>query len=301
MPCDTLDGVSDEEPTKDAPRVVKRTVVKRTVVRPVSDIGREDRPAVRTPAGRPTPAKPGVPRTRTVTNPRTGRTITLGGTPASAGTGTPDAPAKAAKPAKPTKPAPVRARRSPRDVLDDWRLATSENLAAAGRRTRSGAGVVGAGVRAGGRTVLGLRLPHWPGLRGVLATAVVTGVVVVGLGAATLALFDLVFGVKSGGAWGVLAFAVISVVAFGMSRTLLRWFGHPAATVVAGLATLVGVVLLLVLLPTDAQSLWSLLIVPAVAVAAHLAGQLGVAIAAEEDRTPDDDPAADADERVSVR
>ncbi|MEG9224815.1 hypothetical protein [Aeromicrobium sp. Sec7.5] len=289
--------MNDEQPKK-----VVRRVVKRTVVRPVSDVGRDERPTVAA------PGRAAAPRTRTVTNPSTGRTVTLGGRPAAregaaASTATPtkktspvakasgrSAPAPA--PAKPKVP-----RRSPRDVLDDWRLSVSDRSAGAGRAVRSGTGAVGSGVRSVGRRVVGVRLPHWPDVRGVLATAIVTGLVVVGLGSATLELFDRVFGVKSGGAWGVLAFALIAVAAFVTSRVVLGWFGHPSAVVTAALAQLFGIVLLLILLPTNAQSLWSLLIVPAVSVASHLAAHGGVLLAEAEDGR---DPSAEAEARDGV-
>ncbi|GAA1748766.1 hypothetical protein [Aeromicrobium alkaliterrae] len=280
--------MSEEQPKK-----VVRRVVKKTVVRPVSDVGREERPRVAS------PGRSGTPRTRTVTNPHTGRTVTLGGTPgASADAPVVDRERSTSKRStkRATKPvAPVTPRRSPRDVLDDWRLATSERTVGAARSVRSGAGALGTGARSGGRRVLSVRLPHWPDVRGVLVTALVTGLVVVGLGAATLALFKQLFGVKSGAAWGVLAFAVIALVAFAVSRTVLRWFGHPSATAIAGLAQLIGIVLLLILLPTSAQSLWSLLIVPSVAIASHLAGYGGVRLAEAEERGADDDEPAPAD------
>lgn len=283
MPCATLERVNDEQPKK-----VVRRVVKRTVVRPVSDVGREERPTVAT------PGRSSAPRTRTVTNPRTGRTVTLGGRPADreAASIPTTSPAARTAPSKPVEP-----RRSPRDVLDDWRLAVADRSATAGRRVRSGTVAVGTGVRSVGRRVVGVRLPHWPGVRGVLATAVVTGLVVVALGAAALELFDRIFGVKAGGAWGVLAFVLIAVAAVVTSRTLLGWFGHASATVTALLAQLFGVVLLLVLLPTNTQSLWSLVIVPAVAVASHLAAHGGVLLAEAEDRRDStDDAEARADE-----
>ncbi len=284
MPCATLERVNDEQPKK-----VVRRVVKRTVVRPASDVGRDEQRAKVA-----APGRASTPRTRTVTNPSTGRTVTLGGRPADReGTATkPSSPAKKASPAAKastrTTPEPVSAkpkvvRRSPRDVLDDWRLAASDRSAVAGRAVRSGTGAVGAGVRSAGRRVVGVRLPHWPDVRGVVATAVVTGLVVVGLGSATLELFDRIFGVKSGGAWGVLAFALITVAAFVVSRTLLGWFGHASAVVTAALAQLFGVVLLLILLPTNAQSLWSLLIVPAVSLASHVAAHGGILLAEAED------------------
>lgn len=293
VPCDTLEHVNDEQPKK-----VVRRVVKRTVVRPVSDVGRDERPKVAA------PGRDSAPRTRTVTNPSTGRTVTLGGRPADRGAAA-TTPRPAARTTPRSTPAPVPAkpkvaRRNPRDVLDDWRLAVTDRSAGAGRVIRSGTGAVGTGVRTVGRRVLGVRLPHWPDVRGVLATAVVTGLVVVGLGAATLEVFDRIFGVKSGGAWGVLAFALIAVAAFAVSRTVLRWFGHPSAVVTAALAQLFGVVLLLILLPTNAQSLWSLLIVPAVSVASHLAAHGGVLLAeAEDSRDPSDE--AEARDGVTVR
>lgn len=285
--------MNDEQPKK-----VVRRVVKRTVVRPVSDVGRDERPKVAA------PGRPSAPRTRTVTNPATGRTITLGGRPADR-TSTPGNATPAARTSPRGKPAPIPAkptvvRRSPRDVLDDWRLAVADRSAGAGRAARSGSVAVGAGVRTVGRRVLGVRLPHWPGVRGVVATAVVTGLAVVGLGAATLELFDRLFGVKSGGAWGVLAFALIAVAAFVVSRTVLGWFGHPNAVVTAALAQLFGVVLLLILLPTEAQSLWSLLIVPSVSVASHLAAHGGVLLAEAEDRRDPSDE-VEAGDGVTVR
>ena len=290
MPCDTLERVNDEQPKK-----VVRRVVKRTVVRPVSDVGRDERPKVAA------PGRPSAPRTRTVTNPTTGRTVTLGGRPADR----PDVPSGKAPAAKPSSrstpdPAPAKPkvpRRSPRDVLDDWRLAVADRSAGAGRAVRSGTGAVGTGVRSAGRRVLGVRLPHWPDLRGVLATAVVTGIVVVGLGAASLELFDRIFGVKSGGAWGVLAFALIALASYVVSRLLLGWFGHPNPVVTSALAQLFGIVLLLILLPTDAQSLWSLLIVPAVSLAAHLAAHGGILLAEAEDRR---DPTDEVETRDGV-
>ncbi len=290
MPCDTLERVNDEQPKK-----VVRRVVKRTVVRPVSDVGRDERPKVAA------PGRTAVPRTRTVTNPATGRTITLGGPPAER-SGTSSSARPTAKTSSRDKPAvtpakPTVVRRAPRDVLDDWRLAVADRSAGAGRAVRSGSVAVGTGVRSVGRRVLGVRLPHWPDVRGVLATAVVTGLAVVGLGAATLELFDRIFGVKSGGAWGVLAFALIAVAAFAVSRTVLGWFGHPNAVVTAALAQLFGVVLLLILLPTNAQSLWSLLIVPAVSVASHLAAHGGILLAEAEDRR---DPSDEVEARDGV-
>lgn len=290
MPCDTLERVNDEQPKK-----VVRRVVKRTVVRPVSDVGRDERPKVAA------PARTSAPRTRTVTNPATGRTVTLGGPPAARETG----PAKkgpVARTASRGKPTPIPAkpkvvRRSPRDVLDDWRLAVADRSTGAGRAVRNGSVAVGTGVRTVGRRALGVRLPHWPDVRGVLVTAVATGLAVVGLGAAALELFDRIFGVKSGGAWGVLAFALIAVMAFVVSRTVLGWFGHPNAVVTAALAQLFGVVLLLILLPTEAQSLWSLLIVPAVSVASHLAAHGGILLAEAEDRR---DPSDEVEARDGV-
>lgn len=297
MPCDTLERVNDEQPKK-----VVRRVVKRTVVRPVSDVGRDETPKVAA------PGRSSVPRTRTVTNPSTGRTVTLGGRPAdqqdveakTSSPATKTSPVLKASPRTKPEPVPARpklARRSPRDVLDDWRLAVADRSAGAGRLVRRGTGAVGTTARSAGRRVLGVRLPHWPDLRGVLATAVVTGIVVVALGAASLEVFDRVFGVKSGGAWGVLAFALIALASYVVSRLLLGWFGHPNPVVTSALAQLFGIVLLLILLPTDAQSLWSLLIVPAVSVAAHLAAHGGILLAEAEDRR---DPSDEVETRDGV-
>ncbi len=246
------------------------------------------------------PGRGSTPRTRTVTNPSTGRTVTLGGSTTARPTPKNKTGAQKTSQAKPAV-VPNTPRRSPRDVVDDWRLSASERTSGAGQAVRRGAGAVGTGVRASGRRVLAVRLPHWPGVRGVLVTAVVSGLAVVALGAGALAVFKAVFGVKSGGGWGVLAFALIAVAAFLVSRTLLRWFGHSSATVVAALAQLVGIVLLLILLPTNAQSLWSLLIVPAVAVTSHLVAHGCARIAEAEDREAYDDEPADAGDPVSVR
>ena len=169
-------------------------------------------------------------------------------------------------------------------MFDDWRLAAAERGASAARPLRRGAAALGRESTSASRRVLAVRLPRWPDTRAVVAAAVVTGLVLVGLGWATLELFDRIFGVKSGGAWGVLAFAVLAVAGFFVTRTVLRWFGHPLANVIAGLAQLIGIVLLLIFLPTDAQSRWSLLIVPVVNLTAHLLAS-GAARLAEAEET----------------
>ncbi|MFT4298397.1 MAG: hypothetical protein QM597_01995, partial [Aeromicrobium sp.] len=129
---------------------------------------------------------------------------------------------------------------------------------------------VGSAGRAVTRRALAVRLPQWPDARAVVVTALVVGLLTVGLGWAVLAGFDRLFGVKSGGVWGVFAFALLAAAGFAVGRTLLRWFGYDSAGPVAGLGQLVGVVALLITLPSSDQSLWALLIVPAVALVSYL-------------------------------
>ncbi|MFT4187550.1 MAG: hypothetical protein QM621_03120 [Aeromicrobium sp.] len=244
-----------------------------------------------------------APGVRTVINPHTGRAVTINRPSRKP---SPSTTVKSAKPAKPAKAkaaapaakkegestavgvpesqsqAPVVVRRTARDVFDDWRLAANVRDGQAWRLVRRGSAAAGRGSVTLARRVAALRLPMWPDIRSVVATSIMVGLLVVALGAGVLAAFSQIFGVRSGGAWGVLAFTLLAVLGAIAGRVLLRWFGYPSPGVVAGLGALLTVLLLLVFLPSAAEGRWALLIVPALSLAAHL-GAHAVAWAAEED------------------
>ncbi|MFT4298280.1 MAG: hypothetical protein QM597_01390, partial [Aeromicrobium sp.] len=120
--------MSDEQPKKKVVRrVVKKTVAPRQAVAPGG-------------------------RVRTITNPHTGRTVTI-----DRGASTPEVPAvptrstaaqarrdqREKKSSRPEAAVPVTPRRSARDVWDDWRLAASEHSASLARAARRGGVAVG--------------------------------------------------------------------------------------------------------------------------------------------------------------
>lgn len=113
------------------------------------------------------------------------------------------------------------------------------------------------------------------------------GLVAALLGAAALELFSWLRGVRAGGAWGVLAFALVMGAAGWLATVLLRGLGHRSARLVAFLGLLIGLVVLLVTLPRAAETAWALVIVPLLGgasfAAAHALVQLAESIPAEED------------------
>lgn len=234
------------------PKKAVRRVVKKTVVRPATPpshgtSGQSSR------EGRAPAAKATVPTRR---SPASKSTVSAGATSTVERTPT---PARVPKPTRDRGP-------SLRD-----RVGTAGRGAAGG--VRSGASRVGQGLQAGGRRVLDARLPHWPGPVGAAVAGLGAALVGTVLGAAALELFSWALGVRAGGGWGIPAFIVVMVAVWWTGSLLLNGFGHAAARLISFLGVVVGLIVLLIALPSAAETVWAFLIVPVLGAASFAASQ----------------------------
>ncbi|MET1038138.1 MAG: hypothetical protein ABW075_07680 [Aeromicrobium sp.] len=235
--------VDEQEPAK---RVVKR-VVKKAVVRPTTPAD----PAPKLRYGRPV-ATTAPPRAKVASRP--GRTTT-----------SPEREPAAPRPAK-----VARQRINVRSRLDTGRRHT----ATAWRAVSGGAGTAahtgGSFVAARARTVAAWRLPHINPHLAAAVTGAVVGLVSVLLGVISLAIFDAVRGVSSGGGlWGGLAFVAIAVVAVLVGESLLRGFGSPSARLTSFLGVVLVIIAMLGLFLELTDSIAAFALIPLLGVVAY--------------------------------
>ena len=97
-------------------------------------------------------------------------------------------------------------------------------------------------------------------------TGAVVGLIAVGLGLASKSLFNELRGVSAGGGrWGSLTFVVVAFIAFVLGELLLSGFGVAQARLTSFLGVVLTIVAMLGLFLGLADTVWGLLIVPAVA------------------------------------
>jgi len=231
--------VDEQQPAK---RVVKK-VVKKTVVRPSSA------------ASSPAPIRYGRP----------------------VATAKPQAKVPARPGSRPVAKAAPRTKvpRERRSV--DVRARAASTRAVAGRAWWATADTVSAGARTAGgfvavraRAVAAWRLPHINLYLASVITGAVVGLVAVMLGVATLAIFDAVRGVSSGGGlWGGLAFTAVAVVSLFLGEALLRGFGSHAARLTSFLAILLTIIAMLGLFLDVIDSSAAVLLVPLLGIATY--------------------------------
>ena len=261
MPCDTLGGVTEDE---ERPKKAVRRVVKKTVVRPTAPSSRgSSAPSSR--GDRSPVAKAAVP---------TRRTTTAGSAAAGGTTSTVE---RAPKPGR--VPEPVRVPRPVRDRGPSLRERAGTAARGAAGGVRSGASRVGRGLQSGGRRVLDARLPHWPGPVGAAVAGLVAALVGTLLGAAVLELFSWALGVRAGGIWGIPAFILVMVAVWWAGSLLLGGLGHPSARLVSFLGVVIGLIVLLIALPSAAETAWAFVIVPVLGAASFAASQALVHVA----------------------
>lgn len=224
--------VDEQEPPK---RVVKR-VVKKTVVRPRA----------------PSEAPPTV---------RYGRPVA-----------TATKPKAKVSPARPGKaPAPER-----------QRVDFSARLGTAGHRiadawwvvadtVREGSGATRRATAARARAVAGWRLPHLNLHLAALITGAAVGLTAVGLGAASLQLFNATRNVSTGGGfWGGLTVIVIGVLCACLGSLLLAGFGSPTARLTSILGVIVTAVAIMGLFLDQSQTNAAVLLIPALAATSYV-------------------------------
>lgn len=243
--------MDEQDPAK---RVVKR-VVKKTVVRPAA----------------PAQAPPTV---------RYGRPVATATKPQAKA-----APKPASKPGTKAPAAPVRSGAPvPRQKVARQRpsLDIGAKVAGAGEltgrawwavadRTADGAHATGTFVAARARAVRAYRLPHLNPYLASVITGAVVGLVAVVLGIGTLAIFEAVRGVSSGGGlWGGLTFTVVAVIGVFLGESLLRGFGTHGARVTSFLAVMLSIIAMLGLLLDLVDGVAGLVLIPLLGVAGYV-------------------------------
>lgn len=164
--------------------------------------------------------------------------------------------------------------------------ASSARIGAAGKAISSGGSRAASGVggaarsasRATGSFVAGRfralrdwRIPHLHPRVGAGITGLIVGLVAVGLGLAALAVFSEVRGVASGGGrWGSLTFVVVTFVAFVLGELLLSAFGSTQARLTSFLGVVLTIIAILGLFLELADSIWALILVPALGAVAYV-------------------------------
>lgn len=225
-----------------AKRVVKR-VVKKTVVRPAS-------------GAKPAQAPPRVRYGRPVASPATVRTRPL------------------------PKPGVPRQRIDLRSKAGSARERSADAWWVVADGVTGGARTVGTFATARARTVAGWRLPQLNVYLAAAITGAVVGIVAVILGIASLAIFDAVRGVSSGGGlWGGLTFAAIAVIAGFVGELLLRGFGSTSGRLTSVLAVVLMIVAMLGLF-LDVVDTWAALpLLPVTGIAAFVLARWLIEIA----------------------
>ncbi len=127
--------------------------------------------------------------------------------------------------------------------------------------------------------MLDARLPLWPGPVGAAVAGLVAALVGTVLGAAALELFSWVLGVRAGGGWGIPAFIVVMAAVWWTGSVLLSGLGHASARLISFLGVVVGLIVLLVTLPSAAETAWAFVIVPVLGAASFAASQALVNVA----------------------
>ncbi|MBC7633961.1 hypothetical protein [Aeromicrobium sp.] len=234
--------VDEQQPAK---KVVKR-VVKKTVVRPTSST--------------PPPTKM-----------RYGRPV------ATAAASKPKAKAESKAGASP-RPPPVRAPARPRVDVGAKVGAAGRVLGSRGSSAASGvAGAAGSASRATAtfvvdrwHAVIDWRIPHIDLRIAAVITGLIVGLVTVGLGLASLALFTQVRGVASGGGrLGSLAFVVVAFVGYYLGARLLSAFGSTQGRLTSGLAIVLAIVAMLGLFLGIVDSPVALVVLPVLSLVAY--------------------------------
>lgn len=252
--------VDEQEPAK---RIVKR-VVKKTVARPATPSTPQQastpEPTIR--YGRPvaTAARSSAPRSPVDDRP------------------TPQAKAQPSRPSAPGAKAPARPvkQRRPAPTVDlRAKAATTRRVAgkawwAAADRVVDGGRATGRFTAGRARAIAAYRLPHLNPYAASVLTGLVVGLLAVGLAAASLALFQSVRGVSSGGGlWGGIAFTAVAVVAMFAGEALLRGFGTPSPRLTSFLALVLTVVAMLGLFLDVVDGTVGLVLVPVLSVAGY--------------------------------
>ncbi|GAA3519095.1 hypothetical protein GCM10022234_13290 [Aeromicrobium panaciterrae] len=195
--------------------------------------------------------------------------------------------AKAAAPVKPAKSARPRINVAGK-VKGAQKAVTSRGSKAASGAVgavRSTAQRFGEAVSDGFYRVRTWRIPHWEPLPAAIFTGMFVGLVSVGLGLASKALFNELRGVSAGGGrWGSLTFVVVAFIAFVLGELLLSGFGLAQARLMSFLGVVLTIVAMLGLFLGLADTVWALLIVPGVAALAYVIAHWLLQIA---ENTPD--------------
>lgn len=243
--------VDEQEPAK---RVVKR-VVKKTVVRPASGV-------------KPAQAPPRVRYGRPVASPTT--------TSAKA----PSAPQTKVRTRPLPKPSAPRQRIDLRSKAGSARERSADAWWVVADGVTGGARTVGTFAAARARMVAGWRLPQLNVYLAAAITGAVVGIVAVILAMASLAIFDAVRGVSSGGGlWGGLAFVAIAVIAGFVGELLLRGFGSTSGRLTSVLAVVLMIVAMLGLF-LDVVDTWAALpLLPVTGIAAFVLARWLIEIA----------------------
>ena len=115
------------------------------------------------------------------------------------------------------------------------------------------------------------RMPHWDPMAAAIFTGAVVGLISVGLGLLSKVIFNELRGVSSGGgSWGSLTFVVVAFVAFAIGELLLTGFGVTQARLTSFLGVVLTIVAMLGLFLGLADTVWGLVLVPAVAVVSYM-------------------------------
>ncbi|MEO6606470.1 MAG: hypothetical protein ABIN55_12765 [Aeromicrobium sp.] len=115
------------------------------------------------------------------------------------------------------------------------------------------------------------RMPHWDPMAASIFTGAVVGLVAVGFGLLSKIVFNDLRGVSSGGGrWGSLTFVVVAFIAFVLGELLLTGFGVAQARLTSFLGVVLTIVAMLGLFLGLADTVWGLVIVPAVAVVSYV-------------------------------
>lgn len=115
------------------------------------------------------------------------------------------------------------------------------------------------------------RMPHWDPMAASVFTGAVVGIISIGLGLLSKIIFNELRGVSSGGGrWGSLTFVVVAFIAFVLGELLLTGFGVAQARLTSFLGVVLTIVAMLGLFLGLADTVWGLLIVPAVAVVSYM-------------------------------
>ncbi len=135
-----------------------------------------------------------------------------------------------------------------------------------------GAHSTGTFVAARARTVAAWRLPHLSAYLAAAITGAVVGLFAVVLGVVSLAVFQQVRGVSSGGGlWGGLTFTAVAIVSVFVGEAFLRGFGTQSARLTSFLAVVLTIVAMLGLFLDLVDSTAGLVILPLLGVATYAA------------------------------